>query len=147
MPTRHHALLIGHGALIFILGLVAGVPFVWAIADAATGAPEAVESLRAWRMAHLEGALNGMMMFAIAASAKPLTISAKQSGLITWGLLVTGWGNILASFVSGLTGGRGLSFTGFDWNTLTFTLFSAAIVGVLIALIVLAVAAFTQKSD
>ena len=132
MPTRHHALLIGHGALIFILGLVAGVPFVWAIADAATGAPEAVESLRAWRMAHLEGAL---------------TISAKQSGLITWGLLVTGWGNILASFVSGLTGGRGLSFTGFDWNTLTFTLFSAAIVGVLIALIVLAVAAFTQKSD
>ena len=84
MPTRHHALLIGHGALIFILGLVAGVPFVWAIADAATGAPEAVESLRAWRMAHLEGALNGMMMFAIAASAKPLTISAKQSGLITW---------------------------------------------------------------
>ncbi|MEQ9518678.1 MAG: hypothetical protein RLN89_04480 [Parvibaculum sp.] len=147
MPTRHHALLIGYGAIIFILGLVAGVPFVWAIADAATGAPEAVESLRAWRMAHLEGVLNGMMMIAIAAAAKQLTISASQSNLITWGLLITGWGNILASFVSGLTGGRGLSFTGFDWNTLTFTLFSAAIVGVVVAMMVLAIAALTQKGD
>lgn len=147
MPTRHHALLIGHGALIFILGLVAGVPFVWAIADAASGAPEAVESLRAWRMAHLEGTLNGMMMFAVAAAAKQLTISDTQSNLITWGLIVTGWGNIIASFVSGLTGGRGLSFTGLDWNSLTFTLFSAAIVGVIVAMVVLALAAFSQKAE
>lgn len=147
MPTRHHALLIGHGALIFILGLVAGVPFVWAITDAASGAPEGVESLRAWRMAHLEGTLNGMMMFAVAAAAKQLTISDKQSSLITWGLIVTGWGNIIASFVSGLTGGRGLSFTGLDWNSLTFTLFSAAIVGVIVAMVVLSLAAFSQKAE
>ena len=148
MPTRHHSLLIGHGALIIILGLAAGVPFLWALeAVAAGGGAADAEALRAWRMAHMEGVLNGMLMIAVAAAAKQLTLAEGRSTLITWGLIVTGWGNILASFVSGITAGRGLSFTGFDWNTLTFLLFSAAIVGVLVAMVVLAVAGFTQSDD
>ncbi|WOF72901.1 hypothetical protein QMT40_000525 [Parvibaculaceae bacterium PLY_AMNH_Bact1] len=148
MPTRHHSLLIGHGALIFILGLAAGVPFLWALdAVAAGGGAIEAEALRAWRMAHLEGTLNGMMMIAVAAAAKQLTLSEGRSSIITWGLIATGWGNILASFVSGMTGGRGLAFTGIDWNTLTFTLFSIAIVGVIAAFVVLALVAFSQSSD
>lgn len=145
MPTRHHSLLIGHGAIVFILGLAAGVPFLWALdAVAAGGRAVEAEALRAWRMAHLEGTLNGMMMIAVAAAAKQLTLSDGRSSIITWGLIATGWGNILASFVSGMTGGRGLAFTGIDWNTLTFTLFSIAIVGVIAAFVVLALAAFSQ---
>jgi len=148
MPTRHHSLLIGHGALIFILGLAAGVPFLWALdAVAAGGGAVEAEALRAWRMAHLEGTLNGMMMIAVAAAAKQLTLGEGRSSIITWGLIATGWGNILASFVSGMTGGRGLAFTGIDWNTLTFTLFSIAIVGVIAAFVVLALVAFSQPSD
>ncbi|MCE7999666.1 MAG: hypothetical protein HEP70_12465 [Rhodobiaceae bacterium] len=148
MPTRHHSLLIGHGALVFILGLAAGVPFLWALdAVAAGGGAVEAEALRAWRMAHLEGTLNGMMMIAVAAAAKQLTVSEGRSSIITWGLIATGWGNILASFVSGMTGGRGLAFTGIDWNTLTFTLFSIAIVGVIAAFVVLALVAFSQPSD
>lgn len=148
MPTRHHSLLIGHGALVFILGLAAGVPFLWALdAVAAGGGAVEAEALRAWRMAHLEGTLNGMMMIAVAAAAKQLTLSEGRSSIITWGLIATGWGNILASFVSGMTGGRGLALTGIDWNTLTFTLFSIAIVGVIAAFVVLALAAFSQPSD
>lgn len=148
MPTRHHSLLIGHGAIVFILGLAAGVPFLWALdAVAAGGGAVEAEALRAWRMAHLEGTLNGMMMIAVAAAAKQLTLSDGRSSIITWGLIATGWGNILASFVSGMTGGRGLAFTGIDWNTLTFTLFSIAIVGVIAAFVVLALAAFSQPRD
>lgn len=148
MPTRHHSLLIGHGAIVFILGLAAGVPFLWALdAVAAGGRAVEAEALRAWRMAHLEGTLNGMMMIAVAAAAKQLTLSDGRSSIITWGLIATGWGNILASFVSGMTGGRGLAFTGIDWNTLTFTLFSIAIVGVIAAFVVLALAAFSQPRD
>ncbi len=148
MPTRHHSLLIGHGAIVFILGLAAGVPFLWALdAVAAGGGAVEAEALRAWRMAHLEGTLNGMMMIAVAAAAKQLSVSDGRSSIITWGLIATGWGNILASFVSGMTGGRGLAFTGIDWNTLTFTLFSIAIVGVIAAFVVLALVAFSQPSD
>lgn len=148
MPTRHHSLLIGHGAIVFILGLAAGVPFLWALdAVAAGGGAVEAEALRAWRMAHLEGTLNGMMMIAVAAAAKQLTLSEGRSSIITWGLIATGWGNILASFVSGMTGGRGLAFTGIDWNTLTFTLFSIAIVGVIAAFVVLALVAFSQSND
>lgn len=148
MLTRHHSLLIGHGAIVFILGLAAGVPFLWALdAVAAGGGAAEAEALRAWRMAHLEGTLNGMMMIAVAAAAKQLTVSEGRSSIITWGLVATGWGNILASFVSGMTGGRGLAFTGIDWNTLTFTLFSIAIVGVIAAFVVLALVAFSQSND
>jgi hypothetical protein len=148
MSSRHHALLIAHAALIIILGLVAGVPFLWALdAVAGGGGAEAAESLRAWRMAHLEGVLNGMLMIAVAAAAKQLVLPEARATIITWGLIVTGWGNIAASFVSGITAGRGLSFTGFDWNTLTFLLFSAAIVGVFASMVVLAIAGFSQKDD
>lgn len=143
MSSRHHSLLIAHGALVFILGLVAGVPFIWALEAVASGGGAAeAEALRAWRMAHLEGTLNGMLMIGVAAAAKQLTLTGNRSALITWGLIATGWGNILASFVSGATGGRGLALTGFDWNTLTFSLFTIAIVGVVLAMVVLAMAGF-----
>lgn len=146
MTSNHHSLLIAHGALVFILGLAAGVPFLWAIqAMSAGGGAVEAEALRAWRMAHLEGTLNGMLMIGVAAAAKQLTLTQGRSALIAWGLIVTGWGNILASIVSGATGGRGLSATGFDWNTLTFTLFTAAIVGVILAMILLALAGFSNR--
>lgn len=146
MSSRLQSLLIFNGALVFILGMAAGVPFLNAIDAASTGGAAEMEAVRAWRMAHMEGALNGMLMIAVAATTAHLTLSARMGAVIGWGLIATGWGNIIASFVSGLTGGRGLSLTGFDWNTLTFTLFSIAIVGVLLAMAALAKAGWDNRN-
>ncbi|MEQ9527540.1 MAG: hypothetical protein RIF42_03950, partial [Parvibaculaceae bacterium] len=72
-------------------------------------------------------------------------VGARVQGIIVWGLIVTGWGNIIASDVSAMTGGRGLGFTGADWNTVTFTLFMAAILGVIAAMIAVAWASFKSR--
>ena len=55
---------------------------------------------------------------------------------------MTGWGNIVASWIGPLTGTRGLSFTGLSWNSLVFLLFMAAVVAVLIAMVLVVRGAF-----
>lgn len=147
MNKNMQMLLAGHGALVFLAGMLAGFPFASVLVasldpGAATMWPGDV---RAWRMAHMEGALNGMLMIAVAGAMAHAAMGARVQGIIVWGLIVTGWGNIIASVVSAMTGGRGLGFTGADWNTVTFTLFMAAILGVIAAMIAVAWASFKSR--
>ena len=88
-------------------------------------------------MAHMEGVLNGMLMIAAAAAATKLSLSATGEKVVFWGLVVSGWTNIVASTLSALTGGRGTGLTGLDWNTLNFLLFAAGIIGAVVAAIAL----------
>lgn len=142
MEKKAQAVLIANGALVLLAGLAVGAPYGATVA--ASLAPDApadiAESVRAWRMAHLEGVLNGMLMIAAAAGAGFLALSRTSQSVIVWGLIVSGWTNIVASTISALTGGRGTGVTGFDWNTLDFLLFMAGIVGAVAAVISLAVA-------
>ncbi|PKQ05302.1 MAG: hypothetical protein CVT73_11985 [Alphaproteobacteria bacterium HGW-Alphaproteobacteria-12] len=147
MNRNMQMLLVGNGALVFLAGMLAGFPYASVLVasvdpGAATMWPG---DLRAWKMAHLEGALNGMLMIAVGAAMAQAAMTARVQSIIVWGLIVTGWGNIIASFVSAMTGGRGLGFTGADWNTVTFTLFMVAILGVVAAMIAVAWAAFTSR--
>src|SRR6185369_1560064 len=105
----------------------------------------AAEALRAWHMAHLEGVMNGLLMLAGAAAAAQLTLGATAQRVVFWGLVVAGWTNIVASTISALTGGRGLGVTGFDWNTLDFTLFMLGIVGSIAAIVALAIAGLRTR--
>jgi len=119
MNRNMQMLLVGNGALVFLAGMLAGFPYASVLVasvdpGAATMWPG---DLRAWKMAHLEGALNGMLMIAVGAAMAQAAMTARVQSIIVWGLIVTGWGNIIASFVSAMTGGRGLGFTGADWNT------------------------------
>mgnify|MGYP003694112701 CR=1 FL=1 len=56
MEPRLRARLVFHGAVVVMLGLLAGFPHAFVL----TG--QLVGEERAWRMAHLEGLLNGMLM-------------------------------------------------------------------------------------
>lgn len=147
MNKNMQMLLVGHGALVFLLGMLAGIPFASVlVASLEPGAAAAWPGdVRAWKMAHMEGALNGMLMIAVAGAMAHAAMTAGVQRIIVWGLIVTGWGNIIASIVSAMTGGRGLGFTGLDWNTLTFTLFMIAIIGVMLAMIAVALAAFLNR--
>jgi hypothetical protein len=53
---------------------------------------------------------------------------------VGYGLIVTAWGNIVASWIAPLTGTRGLSYTGVGWNSVVFLLFMVAIVAVIVAM-------------
>ena len=141
MSERLQSLLVAHGALIFPAGLVAGFPFAFHILGRVELWPipgsldiQIPGDYRGWRMAHLEGILNGLLLIGVAAVGSRLRLGERAARWTAWGLIVCGWGNVTASFIGPLTGVRGLSFTGFGWNTLVFLLFMLAIVAVFIAM-------------
>ena len=149
MTQRLQALMIAHGAIVFLVGMAVGFPFAWVVVESVdpTQAAGVAGTARAWHMAHLEGIMNGLLLIAVAAVAPRITLSQVGQQIVAWGLIVTAWGNMIASIVSPLTGGRGLQFTGFDWNSLTFTLFVIAIIGVVAAMGMLALGALRTGKD
>jgi len=140
VTDRLQSRLIAHGALVYLLGILAGFPFtfvilgkvvLWPIPGAIDWQPAG--DVRAWHMAHLEGILNGLTLFGVAAVLPRLRLSETNLKIVAWGLIVTAWGNILASIIGPLFGGRGLEFGGSAANSVMYVLFVVAVVTVLIA--------------
>lgn len=141
MDKRLTGLLIVNGALVLLAGYMSGWPFAAVVGAEVSGAVSAIPgTVRAWKMAHLEGVLNGMLMIAVAAVATQIAMSVRLQKVIFWGLVVAGWTNVVASNISAMTGGRGTGFTGMDWNTFNFLVFMAGIIGAFAAAIALAMA-------
>jgi len=141
MEERLRALLVANGALVFMVGLLAGFPFgfvilgkivLWPLPGAVawTGSTD----VRAWRMAHLEGILNGLTLIGVAAIAPWLVLGLRAQRLLAWLLIATAWGNVVASVIGPIFGGRGLEFGGGAANSLMYLLFVAAVVAVLVAM-------------
>ena len=139
MPRRLQRLLVAHGALVFLAGLVAGFPFalleIHAMTLGSSDAPPPVPGdIRGWRMAHLEGVLNGLTCFAGAAIGPYLRLSPRGYAILAWSLVVTAWGNIIASFIGPLFGGRGLVLGTSVSNSLMYVLFVVAVITIVVAL-------------
>ncbi|MBI1818494.1 MAG: hypothetical protein HYR72_26215 [Deltaproteobacteria bacterium] len=141
MSSRLQSLLIAHGALVFLAGLLAGFPFAFLLLGKIVlwPIPGSIDvtmpgDVRGWRMAHLEGILNGLTLFAVAAIGARLTLSERAQKTIAWSLIVTAWGNVIASIIGPIFGGRGLAFGDGVANSLMYLLFVAAIVAVVIAM-------------
>lgn len=154
MTDRDQRTLVFNGAVVFLLGMAAGFPLAFEILGRFElwPLPWKVEfdmpgDLRGWRMAHLEGVLNGLLLVGIAAVAPLLRLGARGWAWVKWGLLVCAWGNIIAAWVGPLTETRGLVFSGVSWNSLVFLLFMAAIVGVLGAMTCVALGARAGNRD
>lgn len=140
MTDRMHTLLVANGCVVFLLGLAAGFPFAMEILQRFDLAPlpaiavDPPGDMRGWRMAHMEGILNGMVLFAAAAIAPLVKFSARGAAVAFWGFLVTAWGNTIASIIGPMTETRGLAFGGF-WNSIVYVLFVLAIFAIFTALI------------
>ena len=140
--------LVFHGALVFLVGLLAGFPFAFfelgkiALWPLPGEIPVSLPGdVRGWRMAHLEGILNGLTLFAVAALLSHLRLSEARQRLLTWSLLITAWGNTIASAIGPVTGGRGLEFGGGVANGVMYLLFVAAIFGIVAAMVLVALGA------
>ena len=154
MNDRLHALMVAHGALVFIVGLLAGFPFAFLLLGKITlwPIPGSIDvmmpgDVRGWRMAHLEGILNGLTLFGVAAVATRLHLTPSAQRTIAWSLIVTAWGNVIASLAGPMFGGRGLEFGSGAANSLMYLLFVAAIVAVLIAMVQLLLAALRKAAQ
>ena len=141
MNERDQRTLVRHGALVFLAGMAAGFPFaieilgrfdIWPLPSLSIDMPG---DYRGWRMAHLEGVLNGLLLISVGAVGSHLKLGPRGAAWVTKGLLVCAWGNIVASWIGPLSETRGLAFDGIGWNSLVYLLFIAAIVGVIGAMI------------
>src|SRR5262245_24239118 len=119
MSERLQSLMIASGALVFLLGMLAGFPFTLVV----LGTPVGPGDVRGWRMAHLEGILNGLTLIAVASVAPRLHLSARTHSVLAWSLILTAWANTIASIMGPLLGGRGLTFGPGLVNDLMFILF------------------------
>jgi hypothetical protein len=122
------ARLIYNGGLVILLGLLAGFPYAMVI----TGGMEGSE--RAWRMAHLEGLLNGMLAILAAGVWDSLVLSARQRSWLALSLIFAGYANVIASIVGAFFGVRGLALALPFTNVIVWALFVAAIVAVFLGL-------------
>jgi hypothetical protein len=119
-----------HGVLVIVIGLLAGFFWtlvLWGLMDG---------SERQWRMAHLEGLLNGLLVLAIAAFTTHFRLSPRWHTRLAWLLILTAYANVLASILGAWWGVRGLTPFFPLTNTLVFLLFAVALITVLVALVV-----------
>ena len=131
LPER----LVAHGAGVILAGMLVGFAYALVVTGDLAG------SERAWRMAHLEGVLNGLLLLAVAGVADRLALSGRAVTILAWSLIVTAWGNVVAAVIGATLGVRGLAPGGSPGNTLVYMLFMIAVVGVLVALVLVVIGA------
>ncbi len=141
MDARLQARMIYHGGIVFLLGLALGLPFGLVLLGSMEG------SERAWRMAHLEGLLNGLLVIGVAAVGPTLGLSAGRAVTIAWCMIVTAYGNVIASALGAAYGVRGLSPGGSIMNTTVYVLFIVAVATVAVGMVLVTTAARRSKDD
>ena len=67
---------------------------------------------RAWRMAHMEGLLHGLLLMDWAAGGRFIRLSARQFKWFFWSALTNAWLFTIPPIFNALYGTRGLSFGG-----------------------------------
>ncbi|MEO8604098.1 MAG: hypothetical protein ABI629_16100 [bacterium] len=143
MTRRAAALLVLNGLLVLFVGLLAGAPFGAALVNGWGD-----DAVRAWKLAHLEGVQNGVMLLAFAAASSWITLGARGEQVVLWGAILAAWGNVLGAGLGAIVGQRGLAPQGPLGNWLVFIGFMFGMWGVLIAVPVAAAGAWrTLRAD
>ncbi len=93
----------------------------------------------AWRMAHLEGVQNGLVLWIAALVMPIIPIGIVGSRRLAWAFIITAWANAIASIIDPLfPESRGLNFGGPLTNSIAYLLFVVGIVAVMAATAVIA---------
>jgi len=128
MTSRGAAQLTLHGLVVLFLGLLCGVPYGSAIVGGWGD-----EAVRAWKLAHMEGVQNGILLVALAGVGRFMLLTARGEAIVVWGATLAAWGNIVGAALGAVTGYRGLAPEGPLGNWLVFVAFMFGMWGVLLA--------------
>ena len=139
-------LLIGHGALVMWVGFLAGFGFAFHLLGGVELWPllsrievQIPGTYDAWRMAHMEGIINGALLWLAALVIPLIPIGEIGAKRLAWGFIITAWGNAIASLLDPLfPASRGLSFGGELTNSLAYLLFVVGIVAIMTVTAVIA---------
>lgn len=144
--------LLMHGSAVAIIGLLSGFGFVFVILEAISVWPITIDahaaipgSERGWRVAHVAGVMNGLMMMIAGLALPHLQTTRRIQAWIVWSMVYTGWGNTVFFHCANLSNNRGLSagttkFGEADWlgaigylvgaSTIPFTIAALALMGI-----------------
>jgi len=139
MTRQAAAMLTFNGLVVLFLGLLAGAPYGAALVDGWGD-----EAARAWKLAHGEGVLNGLLLLALAGCAPWLSLGRVAERVVAWGAVVATYGNTLGAALGALTGQRGLAPQGPAANWAVFIAFMFGMWGVLVAVPVAATGAWRR---
>ena len=152
---RCQRLLVGHGALVLLLGFVIGFGFLFFLLGEISLWPipggidyQMPGTYDAWRMAHMEGVVNGLALWLVALVLPLVPVSDVLRGRLTWGMILAAWTIVVASAIDPLfPQARGLSMGGTVPNTIAFLLFYVGIVAVVWVVATIAVKALAGARE
>ncbi|TMA55532.1 MAG: hypothetical protein E6J75_11720, partial [Deltaproteobacteria bacterium] len=116
MEPRATRRLTFHGAVVTLVGLLAGIPY----AMVATG--RVVGSERAWRFAHVGNILGGIFLLAVAGVADRLDLVPARRTLLVWSLVLSAYADAAGIVMAAIFNVRGLIPGGSLANTLVYVL-------------------------
>lgn len=119
MPERYRALLFLNGFGLIASALLSGWAWFFALlgrivlwpipGSIAVAIPD---DARAWRMAHMEGITQGLLLMALGLGGAWILHSEKGHRVLFWSALVTAWLFTIPAMLHPLFGTRGLEFGG-----------------------------------
>ncbi len=147
--------LIGHGALLVFAGGVIGFFFLFFLIGKIElwPIPGSIDyqmpgTYDGWRMAHLEGILNGVLLWLTAAVLRFLPFGELGLKRSVNCLIIVGWTFIIASTIDPLfLDSRGLAFGGPLSNQIAFFLFYVGVLIVMIMMPIIAYKSLVKKTD
>ena len=136
-------LLLGHGALVLLVGFSVGFAFLFFLIGEIRlwPIPGTIEyqlpgTYDAWRMAHTEGIANGFMLWILAAVLPALHSFLEKIYRVAVGMVIVAWTIVIASVLDPIfPNARGLAFTP-DSNFANDIAFFLFYVGIVIAFVV-----------
>jgi styrene-oxide isomerase len=118
MMKRHQSLMIGHGALVLLIGLLMGFGFIFSLIGEINLWPipghwqfTMPGNERAWHAAHTGNILNGVMAMAAGLCLPFARLKEGAEKFVAWSFVIAIWGNV-GFYVFAALGatGRGLTF-------------------------------------
>ncbi len=152
---RCQRLLVGHGALVLLAGFAIGFGFLFFLVGEISLWPipgkidyQLPGSYDAWRMAHMEGVINGLALWLLALVLPVVPVSEALCRRLTWAMILAAWTIVSASALDPLfPQARGLSMGGSVPNTIAFLLFYVGIVAAIWLVATIAVKALAGARE
>jgi hypothetical protein len=146
-------ILIVQGGYVMLLGFAAGFGFVFYLIGSVELWPipgkialQLPGSDKAWRMSHMEGVLNGLMLWLVAALLPAMALPVATARRIARMLVLTAWCFPIASLFDALfKDSRGLRFAAPVTNLVPFFLFYIGIIALVWAVVEIIVRVRAQR--
>ena len=105
-----------HGAVVTLVGLLAGIPYSMVATERILG------SERAWRFAHVGNILGGLILIAVAGVVDRLDLVPARRTLVAWSLVLGAYADAVGIVAAATFDVRGLTIGSSLANTIVFLL-------------------------